>query len=92
VGNRNDPATRYQDAVSTSRLLGRGAADRGRLGAHLLFLSSCADAYVSRYLLTGRVPPTGTVCQVDEIPFAEPATAAATAADVGLTPTCCHRP
>jgi len=24
VGNRNDPATRYQDAVSTSRLLGRG--------------------------------------------------------------------
>jgi hypothetical protein len=45
-----------------------------------LFLSSCADAYVSRYLLTGRVPPKGTVCQVDEVPFAEPAAAAAGAA------------
>jgi pimeloyl-ACP methyl ester carboxylesterase len=80
VGNVNDPATRYQDAVSTARLL-----DRGRLltvagsGHTSLFLSACADAHVSRYLLTGRVPPKGTVCPVDVVPFAQPATAAATA-------------
>ena len=61
VGNRNNPATRYQDAVSTSRLL-------GRVGC--------------RYLLTGRVPPEGAVCQVDEVPFAAPpATTAAAAAE-----------
>jgi hypothetical protein len=80
VGNINDPATRYQDAVSTARLL-----DRGRLltvagsGHTSLFLSSCADAYVSRYLLTGRVPPKGTVCDIDVVPFAEPATLAQSA-------------
>jgi TAP-like protein len=65
--------------VSTARLLGRGRLLTVAGWGHTsLFLSSCADAYVSRYLLTGRVPPTGTVCQVDEVPFAEPATAAAT--------------
>jgi hypothetical protein len=81
VGNRNDPATRYQDAVSTSRLLGRSRLLTVAGWGHTsLFLSSCADAYVSRYLLTGRVPPKGTVCPVDEVPFAEPAAAAASAA------------
>lgn len=80
VGTVNDPATRYQDAVSTARLL-----DRGRLltvagsGHTSLFLSACADAHVSRYLLTGRVPAAGTVCPVDVVPFAQPADAAATA-------------
>jgi pimeloyl-ACP methyl ester carboxylesterase len=80
VGTVNDPATRYQDAVSTARLL-----DRGRLltvagsGHTSLFLSACADAHVSRYLLTGRVPAAGTVCPVDVVPFAQPADPAATA-------------
>jgi pimeloyl-ACP methyl ester carboxylesterase len=80
VGNVNDPATRYQDAVSTARIL-----DKGRLltvagsGHTSLFLSACADGHVSRYLLTGRVPPRGTVCPVDVVPFAQPAAAAATA-------------
>ena len=57
VCNLNDPATRYQDAVSTARLLGRGRLLTVAGWGHTsLFLSSCADAYVSRYLLTGRVP------------------------------------
>jgi hypothetical protein len=42
-----------------------------------LFKSSCADRYVSRYLLTGRIPPAGTVCGIDVVPFAGPAAAAA---------------
>ena len=80
VGNVNDPATRYQDAVSTAGLLGRGRLLTVAGWGHTsLFLSSCADAYVSRYLLTGRVPPKGTVCDVDVVPFSEPASAAATA-------------
>jgi TAP-like protein len=80
VGNVNDPATRYQDAVSTARLLGRGRLLTVAGSGHTsLFLSSCADAHVSRYLLTGRVPPKGTVCGVDVVPFAQPAAATATA-------------
>jgi pimeloyl-ACP methyl ester carboxylesterase len=76
VGTVNDPATRYQDAVSTSRLLGRGRLLTVAGWGHTsLFLSSCADAHVSRYLLTGRVSPKGTVCPVDVVPFAEPVAA-----------------
>ena len=29
-----------------------------------------------RYILTSRVPPKGTVCQPDVVPFAQPAAAA----------------
>jgi TAP-like protein len=80
VGNLNDPATRYQDAVSTSRILARGRLLTVAGWGHTsLFLSSCADRHVSRYLLTGRVPPAGTVCGVDVIPFAEPAATSQTA-------------
>jgi pimeloyl-ACP methyl ester carboxylesterase len=80
VGNVNDPATRYQDAVSTARLLGRGRLLTVAGSGHTsLFLSACADRHVNRYLLTRRVPPRGTVCGVDEVPFAQPAPAATTA-------------
>jgi hypothetical protein len=80
VGNVNDPATRYQDAVSTARILARGRLLTVAGSGHTsLFLSSCADRHVSRYLLTGGVPPRGTVCEVDVVPFAQPATAAASA-------------
>jgi hypothetical protein len=40
-----------------------------------LFASACVDAYVSRYLLTSRVPPKGTICEPDVVPFAQPAAA-----------------
>ena len=33
------------------------------------------DAYVSSYFLTSQVPPRGTVCAPDVVPFAEPAAA-----------------
>ena len=42
-----------------------------------MFVSACVDAYVSRYFLTTRVPPRGTVCEPDVVPFAEPAAAQA---------------
>jgi TAP-like protein len=81
VGTRFDPATRYQDAVSTSRILARGRLLTVEGYGHTsLFKSSCADRYVSRYLLTGRVPPKGTVCGIDEVPFGEPAAAASVTA------------
>jgi hypothetical protein len=39
------------------------------------FASACVDAHVSRYFLTSRVPPKGTVCEPDVVPFAQPAAA-----------------
>ncbi len=73
IGNVHDPATRYQGAVSAaetmpnSRLLTLDGS-----GHTSLFLSGCIDGYVDTYLLTGEVPPAGTVCPVDEVPFSQP--------------------
>jgi pimeloyl-ACP methyl ester carboxylesterase len=84
VGTRFDPATRYEGAVTLDRLLpssrlltmaGWGHISQG--------LSACADAHVSTYLLTTRVPPKGTVCQPDVVPFAEAAPAAQTLQTAG---------
>ena len=86
VGTRFDPATRYQGAVILDNLL-----PRSRLltldgwGHTTLFSSACIDAHVSGYLLTARVPPRGTVCQPDTVPFAQPAAQAQTLAAGGAS-------
>jgi hypothetical protein len=36
-----------------------------------LFLSQCADAAVTRYLVDGTTPAPGTVCEQDQVPFAD---------------------
>jgi pimeloyl-ACP methyl ester carboxylesterase len=78
VGNLFDPATPYHGAVTVDRLLPRSRLlTLAGWGHTSLFVSSCVDAWVSRYLLTTRVPPRGTVCQPDVVPFAEPAAAQA---------------
>jgi pimeloyl-ACP methyl ester carboxylesterase len=70
IGTRYDPATRYQDAVSTARILRRGRLLTVAGWGHTsLFKSSCASAAASRYLLSGRLPAAGTVCPVDVVPF-----------------------
>ena len=75
VGNRFDPATPYQGAVSLARILPRsrlltlngwGHTSEGK--------SSCIDAHTARYLLTTPVPQPGTVCQPALVPFAHPST------------------
>jgi pimeloyl-ACP methyl ester carboxylesterase len=76
VGNRFDPASPYQGAVTLARLLPRsrlltldgwGHTSEGK--------SSCIVAHTNRYLLTTRVPPRDTVCQPDIVPFAKSAVA-----------------
>jgi hypothetical protein len=88
IGNLFDPATRYQGAVTVADLLPRSRLLTLAGWGHtsLLAGSACVDAFVSRYLLTSRVPPRGTVCQPDVVPFAQPATATATAAGGGAAP------
>jgi len=79
VGNLFDPATRYQGAVTLDRLLPRSRLlTLAGWGHTALFASACVDGYVNRYLLTSRVPPAGTVCQPDVVPFAEAAPPAQT--------------
>ncbi len=74
IGNRNDPATRYQDARSTARIMPDSRLLTLEGSGHTsLFLSSCVDRHLSRYLLTGAVPAEGAVCQVDVVPFSQPA-------------------
>ncbi|MGH3284874.1 MAG: alpha/beta hydrolase [Streptosporangiaceae bacterium] len=70
-GNTGDPTTPYQDSVALSRELAR---------ARLLTVdgyghtetnnpSTCAMGDGVRYLLTGTLPPAGTVCPQNATPF-----------------------
>jgi len=70
-GNTGDPATSYQSSVALSHELAR---------ARLLTIdgyghteqanpSTCATDYGVRYLLTGALPPAGTVCPQNATPF-----------------------
>ena len=71
IGNRWDPATRYEDAVSTSKILGNARLLTVSGWGHTsLFSSTCADNRASAYLLTGALPPAGTICKPDAVPFA----------------------
>jgi pimeloyl-ACP methyl ester carboxylesterase len=73
IGNRYDPATPYQGAVTVANLIPRaGLLTLDGWGHTSLFQSACIDNYASRYLLTSLLPPKGTVCQPDVVPFAEP--------------------
>ena len=70
VGNLSDPATPYHGAVTLSRLLPRSRLlTLAGWGHTSLFQSACIDARVNQYLLTSQVPPAGTVCRPDVIPF-----------------------
>lgn len=71
VGNFFDPATRYEGAVTVADLLPNSRLLSMNGWAHCsLFMSACADAYVSEYLLSGTLPPEGTICDQDFVPFA----------------------
>jgi hypothetical protein len=70
-GNTGDPTTSYQSSVALSHELAR---------ARLLTIdgyghtetnnpSTCAMDYGIRYLLTGALPPAGTVCPQNATPF-----------------------
>jgi hypothetical protein len=72
VGNQFDPATRYEGAVTVAALLPSSALLTVHGWGHTsLFLSQCADAAVSRYLLAVVTPAAGTVCEQDAVPFAD---------------------
>ena len=86
IGNVNDPATRYQGAVSAAEIIPNSRLLTLDGSGHTsLFLSRCIDRYVNTYLLTGQVPPAGTECPVDEVPFSQPVSQRS-ATEVSATP------
>ena len=70
VGNRFDPATRYEGAQIVHDLMpGSSLLTVEGWGHTSTFLSLCADRAVSRYLLSRATPPEGTTCAQDVGPF-----------------------
>ena len=72
VGNFFDPATRYQGAVTASRLLPNSRLLTYAGWGHTAYLGKgnfCVDDNVTRYLVTTRTPPVGTVCRPEGSPF-----------------------
>jgi pimeloyl-ACP methyl ester carboxylesterase len=73
IGNLFDPATRYQGAVIASNLLPNSRLLTVHGWGHTsLFLSQCADAVQTRYLVGLTLPAVGTVCDQDHVPFTGP--------------------
>ena len=70
LGNRFDPATRYEGAQIVHDLLPESSLLTVEGWGHTSFLLSlCADETVSRYLLDGTTPPEGATCTQDVAPF-----------------------
>jgi TAP-like protein len=72
VGNFFDPATRYQGALTASRLLPNSRLLSYAGWGHVAYLARgnfCVDDIVTRYLVTARTPAPGTVCQPEGSPF-----------------------
>lgn len=71
LGNTGDPDTAYAGSVAMSHYLGNARLLTVDGNGHTEFSnpSACADAYEQSYLLTGTLPPAGTVCQQNINPF-----------------------
>ncbi len=73
VGNRFDPATGYEGAVTVDNLLARSRLLTVHGWGHTsLLLSRCADDAIGRYLVGLVLPAPNTVCEQDDVPFSAP--------------------
>ena len=71
IGNTGDPATPYQGSVAMAHDLARARLLTVDGFGHTEFFnpSECASNYEFRYLITGKLPPQGTVCPQSVEPF-----------------------
>lgn len=67
----HDPATPYIGAVAMARQLGRAGLLTVDGYGHTVLAnpSACANRYVSRYFIDKALPPAGTSCKQDRVPF-----------------------
>lgn len=71
IGNTGDPSTPYLSSVAMARALARARLLTVDGFGHTEFFnpSACASNYEFRYLLSGKLPPRGTVCAQSVQPF-----------------------
>ena len=70
VGNYFDPATDYRGAVASEELLGNSRLLSYAGWGHTAYgRSACVTTAVNAYLLSGALPPAGTVCPANPSPF-----------------------
>ena len=67
-----DPATPYVMAQRMARQLGNARLLTLDGFGHTTNFSACIDDWYNRYLLAGAVPPAGTRCAQDQVPFPAP--------------------
>jgi pimeloyl-ACP methyl ester carboxylesterase len=73
IGNRYDPATPYAGAQAVAHMMpGANLLTLNGWGHTSLFLSSCIDEAITRYLVNLTNPAPGTVCAPDHVPFTTP--------------------
>ncbi|MEU0373376.1 alpha/beta hydrolase [Streptomyces sp. NPDC006283] len=74
VGTVYDPSTPYSNAQAMAKELAdaRLLTHNGYGHTALINPSSCVQAHESRYLIDGTLPPAGTTCQPDALPFSAP--------------------
>ena len=73
IGERFDPATPYENAVTVAGLLPNASLLTVHGWGHSILVSSestCANEAVARYLVDLQTPVAGTVCELDFVPFA----------------------
>jgi pimeloyl-ACP methyl ester carboxylesterase len=73
VGNTGDPSTPYVNSVGMAAQLSRARllTVRGWGHTEMLNPSTCANAYITAYLLRKTFPPAHTICRQDKVPFAK---------------------
>ncbi|WP_242905169.1 alpha/beta hydrolase [Actinomadura terrae] len=70
VGDYYDPATNYNDAVSSSKLLPNSRLLSSDSWGHTAYgTSACVTGAIETYLVKGTLPPAGKVCVGDIQPF-----------------------
>jgi pimeloyl-ACP methyl ester carboxylesterase len=71
VGNTGDPATPYSNAVGMTAQLSRARLLTVKGWGHTTALnpSACANRHITAYLLHRTLPPPGTVCHQNRVPF-----------------------
>jgi pimeloyl-ACP methyl ester carboxylesterase len=71
VGTTGDPATPYNNAVRTARLLpgARLITIKGYGHTELANPSTCAQKHIARYFVNGVLPGTGATCKQNTPPF-----------------------
>ncbi len=71
VANTGDPAMPYEGSRATARALGRAELLTVDGYGHTVLAnpSACASRHEARYLIDGVLPPPGTVCAPDQLPF-----------------------